>query len=133
MSTQKNIKIIREICEEQGITIEAIRYSGSYPIFTLSTAAQTWEFKSASSPSTEPSKRQLRDYIKVSQTRAQIKLGQIQVKAQAESKQVQAIAVNTPQGSHQAFRAWLLRPGKTPEQLAFEEQSGKRAKQSGSW
>ena len=116
MSTQKNIKIIREICEEQGITIEAIRYSGSYPIFTLSTAEQTWEFKSASSPSTEPSKKQLRDYIKVSQMKAQIKLGQIQVKAIAEA---------TPQ----AFRLWLLRPGKTPEQLAFEEQSGKRQKQ----
>jgi hypothetical protein len=117
MSTQKNIKIIREICEEQAIRIEAIRYSGSYPIFTLSTQEQTWEFKSASSPSTEPSKRQLRDYIKVSQTRAQIKLGQIQV---------QVIADNTPQG----FRDWLKRPGKTPEQLAFEEQMGKRAKQS---
>ena len=120
MSTQKNIKIIREICEEQAITIEAIRYSGGYPIFTLSTPDQTWEFKTACSPSAEPSKRQLLNYIRVSQTRAQIKLGQIRVKV---------IANHTPQG----FRDWLKRPGKTPEQRAFEEQYAKRAKQSGGW
>jgi hypothetical protein len=103
MSTQKNIKIIREICEEQAITIEATRYSGSYPIFTLRQQGFRWEFKTACSPSAEPSKKQIRDYIRQSQTRARIKLGHAQARVTTEAP------------------TW----GKTPEQLAFEEQYGK--------
>ena len=106
MSTQKNIKIIREICEEQAITIEATRYSGSYPIFTLRQAGFRWEFKTACSPSAEPSKKQMLSYIKTSQTRARIKLGHVQARVTTEA---------TP---------W----GKTPEQLAFEEKYGKAMK-----
>ena len=107
MSTQKNIKIIRDICEEQAITIEATRYSGSYPIFTLAQGGFRWEFKTACSPSAEPSKKQMLSYIKTSQTRARIKLGHVQARVATE--------VTT---------TW----GKTPEQLAFEEQMGKAMK-----
>ena len=103
MSTQKNIKIIREICEEQAITIEATRYSGSYPIFTLAQQGFRWEFKTACSPSAEPSKKQMLSYIRTSQTRARIKLGHVQARVTTEAPQY----------------------GKTPEQLAFEEQMGK--------
>jgi hypothetical protein len=115
MSTGKQVRIIRQVCKEQGISIKGITYAkGSYPTFSLHADGLDWEVKFAATPSTQPNKQQILGWILKAQSLTQIKLGNVTVKVHTGAWD----------------RSGLLRPGKTPEQMAFEEQWAKRLREA---
>jgi hypothetical protein len=115
MSTSKQVRTIRQVCKEQGISINRITYAkGSYPTFSLHADGLDWEVKFACSPSSQPNKQQILNWILKAQSLTQIKLGNVTVKIHTEAW----------------HRSGLKRPGKTPQQRAFEEQWGKQLREA---
>ena len=117
-------KQVQRLIESDGG--EVIKYNQSKKQqhkFTYSLGGQIYTYTESGTPGINPSDQHILKRLRKYRQEAKVII----------KSTFTMMAKATPQGSPQGFRAWLLRPGKTPEQLAFEEQMGKKAKQSGNW